>query len=129
MMASDPRSSSRTAAYAGGEAYPMPAAYMPDGHSGVQLKPDFAAAHPKGPWDMGGMAGEIDWNGVDRDLTDIGGGVVNAKINDWTEDKLGIPSWVDVLKSAPEVWKKQDEANKDSGRPPRGADRVTNGVP
>ena len=107
----------------------MPGAYMPDGHGGVRLRPEFAATHPKGPLDFGGMAHDIDWAGVIKDLTDIVGDGANDKIDDWIEDKLGIPSWLGIAKMTPEVWKTQDEANKNPGKPPRGADRVTNGVP
>lgn len=128
MLAANPKSSAPTLASDGREAYPMPKAYIPDGHGGVQLRPDFAAAHP-GATDFGGMAKEIDWPRMGKALTDILNGVANAKIDDWVEDLVGIPSWADLPKLGTEVWKAQDEANKPGGERPRGADRATNGLP
>lgn len=128
MLASDPRSSSPTLASDGRQTYPMPKAYVPDGHGGVRLRPDFAAAHP-GASDFGGMWREINGPGALKGLMDILGGVANSKIDDWVEDLLGIPSWLDLPKLGAETWKAQDEANKDPGHRPQGADRVTNGLP
>jgi hypothetical protein len=129
ILASDPRTSTPTLASDGREGYPMPKAYMPDGHGGVQLRPDFAAAHPNGPLDFGGMAKEIDWSGVYKGLRDILGGVANSEIHDWVGEKLGLPPWIDVPRLGPEAWKAQDEANKNPGKPAPGVDRVTNGLP
>jgi hypothetical protein len=64
---------------------------MPDGHGGVQLKPDFAATHPKGPLDFGGMSKEIDWPGVGLDLGSIAAGAV----------PLAGAGAADVLKATP----------------------------
>ena len=128
MLAANPKSSAPTLASDGHEAYPMPKAYIPDGHGGIQLRPDFAAAHP-GATDFGGMAGEIDLARMGKAVTDILNGVANGKIDDWAEDLLGIPSWTDLPKLGSETWKAQNEANKPGAAPPRGADRVTNGLP
>lgn len=88
MLASNPRASAPTVASDGREAYPMPKAYAPDGHGGVQLRPDFAAAHPRVPFDFGGMAKEIDWGGFMKEL----GGLANSEIHDWLEDRPGLPA-------------------------------------
>jgi hypothetical protein len=81
----------------GGEAS-MPAAYTPDGHGGVQLKPGFAASHPKGPFDWGGMAKEIDWPGVALDLGSIAAGslpLVGGKAADVLKAMpgMGVDAW------------------------------------
>jgi hypothetical protein len=61
---------------AGGQGDAMPPAYMPDGRGGVKLRPGFAAKHPKGPFDFGGMSKEIDWPGVALDLGSIAASAV-----------------------------------------------------
>lgn len=108
--------------------YPMPPAYMPDGHGGVQLRPDFAATHPKGPFDFGAMAHNIHWGGVAKDLWDIATGVANSKIQDVVGDALDLPSWVDLPELGMKTWKMQNEANKPGAQPAKGADRTTNGL-
>jgi hypothetical protein len=70
MLASDPRSSG-LGSWSKADPYPMPSAYMSDGHGGVQLRPEFAATHPKGPTDFGAMAHNIDWGGTAWDLAKI----------------------------------------------------------
>jgi hypothetical protein len=69
----------------------MPPAYMPDGHGGVKLRPGFAATHPKGPFDFGGMSKEIDWPGVALDLGSIAASAV----------PLAGGTALDVLKAMP----------------------------
>jgi hypothetical protein len=54
----------------------MPPAYTPDSQGGVQLRPGFAATHPNGPFDFGGMAKEIDWPGVALDPGSIAAGAL-----------------------------------------------------
>jgi hypothetical protein len=71
MLAANRSSVGTPSGQAGGDPYPMPRAYMPDGKGGVQLTPGFAATHPKGPDDFSGMGKEIDWPGVALDLGSI----------------------------------------------------------
>lgn len=47
--------------------------YGPDGK--LQLDPNFKKGHPTGPFDFGGMAQEIHWPGVAKDLGKIAAGV------------------------------------------------------
>lgn len=115
----------------------MPAAYMPDGHGGVQLRPGFAATHPKGPFDFAGMAKEIHWPGVALDLAKITAGVA-----------LGVaPSFLApaTAGAAPNPWfaggslawkggrtlYKQNEANRRNVDPVvrPGVDKASNGLP
>jgi hypothetical protein len=157
LLVSDSRSSSPTLASDGKQAYPMPGAYVPDGHGGVKLRPDFAAAHPKGPFDFGGMANEIHWPGVVQDLGKIGAGVA-ASIGAGmaapfvrgllgfgaaapTETALGAAG----SGATPNPWitgslfgwrlgrtlHKQNKANPRNADPviPPGVDRVSNGLP
>jgi hypothetical protein len=51
--------------------YPMPPAYRSDSHGGVQLQPAFTAPHPKGPFDFGAMAHNVDWSHTAWDLAKI----------------------------------------------------------
>lgn len=122
----NPRSSSPTLAFdSGGNADPLPSAYMPGPNGGVQLRPNFAAQHPNGPFDFGGMVKEIDWPGIVEGLLDIVGGGAQSH----AEDELGMPSWLDWLQSGKEAWDAQNEANKNPNSQPPGADRATNGLP
>jgi hypothetical protein len=134
LLAADPRSSSPTLASDGKQDYPMPRAYVPDGHGGVKLRPDIAAAHPKGPLDFRGMAQEIDWPAT---LVDLGrligysaaGAAAFDRMNRAGADPSPRQLGGGLLGIGADVWKAQQDANRDPRRPPQGADRVTNGLP
>jgi hypothetical protein len=118
-----------TVAARDGEVYPLPPGYMPGPHGGVQLRPDYAKTLPKGPFDFGGMAREIGWPGVVNSLNHIAAGVFTSKANDQIGEWLHLPEWLDLPKVGRETLDAQIEANKDPKTQPRGADRVTNGLP
>ncbi len=44
----------------------------------MQVTPDFARTHPKGPLDFGAMAHNIDWAGVLKDLGVVAAGAVGG---------------------------------------------------
>lgn len=71
----------------------MPPAYAPDGRGGVRLRPGFAATHPKGPLDFGGMSKEVDWPGVALDLGSIAAGALPLVGGTAVDVLKAIPGW------------------------------------
>jgi hypothetical protein len=49
----------------------LPEGYRIDSAGRLQLTPEYARAHPKGAFDFGAMAHNIDWPGVALDLSSI----------------------------------------------------------
>lgn len=69
--------------------------------------------------------GEADRNALNH----IAAGVFTSKANDQIGEWLHLPEWLDLPKVGRETLDAQIEANKDPKTQPRGADRVTNGLP
>jgi len=71
-----------------------------------------------------GMAKEINWQGVDANLTDLAAKIAESLVGD-------TPVLLDLAQTGLETWKAQDDANKKTSKPPApgSADRATNGAP
>jgi hypothetical protein len=101
----------------------LPPGYMYDADGKLQLTPQFAQTHPKGPFDFGAMNHNINWPGVVSDLGSLAGNVASSLL-------LPIPEALDLLLTGAETWNAQDEANRRSQKATAGStDRATNGLP
>ncbi len=106
-------------------------AYRPDG--ALQLLPDFAKQHPKGPFDWKTAGRNIHWDGVLADLATIGAGAVTGaglgEIPGVTPQIMQTGRIVGgLLGSGARTWKAQQDANRPPMAPDKAKDRSSSGV-